>query len=247
MFLANSIEILQGPSTKMIEGKNILLATGSEPIPLPFLPFDEKKVLSSTGALYFRKGAKKNDRRRCRSIGVELGSVYCRLGTEVVFVEFLDRICPVLDDSLSKNLQEELTRQGMTFHLSSKVTSGKINNDHVVLNVEMLDKTTKEMSADVVLLSIGRRPYTTGLGLDNLGIKTDKEGLCCFIDTSFRTAVPNIYAIGDIVNGPMLAHKASEEGVVAVEIMAGQHPVIDYMAIPNVVYTYPEVAAVGLS
>ncbi|HSW86178.1 MAG TPA: dihydrolipoyl dehydrogenase [Rhabdochlamydiaceae bacterium] len=242
----NSIEIDEGTSKKTIQGRNLLLATGSEPIPLPFLPFDEKKVVSSTGALSLKEIPKKMIVIGAGVIGVELGSVYKRLGSEVVFVEFLDRICPVLDAALSKSLQEELTKQGMTFHLTSKVISGGISKDQVILKVEMPDKSTSEMSADVVLVSIGRRPYTAGLGLETAGVKVDQKGFV-LIDGAFRTSVPSIYAIGDIVNGPMLAHKASEEGIAAVEIIAGHKPVIDYMAIPSVVYTYPEAAGVGLT
>jgi dihydrolipoamide dehydrogenase len=242
----NSIEVDDGVSKKTLQSSTILLATGSEPIALPFLPFDEKQVVSSTGALALKKIPKKMIVIGAGVIGVELGSVYSRLGTEVIFVEFLDRICPVLDDSLSKSLQEELTRQGMKFLLTAKVASGKVSKDGVSLNVQMPDKSTAEMSADLVLVSIGRRPYTAGLGLDLLGIKTDQKGFI-LIDGAFLTSVPSIYAIGDIVNGPMLAHKASEEGVAAVEIIAGHQPQIDYMAIPSVVYTYPEAAGVGLT
>lgn len=224
-----------------LSAKNIVLATGSEPIPLPFLPFDEKKVVSSTGALSLPEVPKKMLVVGAGIIGVELGSVYSRLGAEVVFVEFLDKICPTLDTSVSKLLEQILTKQGMRFHLSSRVVSGKGTN----LQVAQGDKT-EELSADVILISIGRRPYTKDLGLDRIGITVNEKGFVP-VNGQFRTAVPNIYAIGDIVDGPMLAHKASEEGVACAEIIAGLHPQIDYMTIPNVVYTSPEVASVGFT
>jgi dihydrolipoamide dehydrogenase len=225
--------------------KNIILATGSEPIPLPFLPFDENKIISSTGALSLKDVPKKMLVVGAGIIGVELGSVYSRLGTEVVFIEFLDRICPTLDASLSKALETALTKQGMKFNLSSRVMAGKVEGNRVSLQVAKGD-ITEEIQGDVVLVAIGRRPYTKELGLENVGISLNEKGLIP-IDGQFRTQIPNIYAIGDIVDGPMLAHKASEEGVSCAEIIAGEHPKIDYMAIPNVVYTSPEVASVGFT
>lgn len=231
--------------TTELTAKNILIATGSEPISLPFLPFDEKKILSSTGALSLEKIPKKMLVIGAGVIGVELGSVYQRLGSEVVFIEFLDRICPTLDESISKNLQQLLTAQGMTFHLSSKVTNANVS-DSVTLQVSSADKGESQITGDVVLVCIGRRPYTQGLQLEKAGITLTPKGLIP-VSGSFRTTTPHIYAIGDVIDGPMLAHKASEEGVAAVEIIAGQSPTIEYMAIPNVVYTEPEVAAVGLT
>lgn len=233
-------------STQEITAKNFIIATGSEPTPLPFLPFDEKKVLSSTGALALKKIPQKMVVVGAGIIGVELGSVYSRLGTEVTFIEFLDRVCPTLDESLSKGLHQALTKQGMTFHLSTKVTSAEITPSGVTLTTEKSDKTAVPFSADIALVSIGRRPYTEGLGLDKAGLETDKRGFLP-IDANFRTKQPHIYAIGDIVDGPMLAHKASEEGYVVSEIIAGHTPHIEYIAIPSVVYTHPEVGAVGLT
>lgn len=237
---------LTGPKTVQVAGesidaKHIILATGSEPIPLPFLPFDEKRIVSSTGALSFEKVPKELCVIGAGVIGVELGSVYSRLGSHVTFIEFLDRICPTFDASLSKELQSSLTRQGMVFHLSSKVRGADITPDHITLHVD-----TQEFSADAVLVAIGRRPSTQHLGLENLGISPNAKGFIP-IDGRFRTTVPTIYAIGDIVDGPMLAHKASEEGIAVAEIIAGQNPTIEYMAIPSVVYTNPEVASVGLT
>jgi dihydrolipoamide dehydrogenase len=235
---ATTISISDGSE---ITARYIILATGSEPIGLPFLPFDERKILSSTGALSLPQIPKKMLVVGAGIIGVELGSVYSRLGTQVAFVEFLDRICPTLDESLSKQLQKTLQAQGMQFQLSSKVTGAQVDGNQVILKIG-----TQEMSADVVLVCIGRKPYTQGLGLENVGIFTNEKGFVK-IDGLFRTTTPNIFAIGDIVDGPMLAHKASEEGIAVAEIIAGHHPKIDYAAIPNVVYTHPEVASVGMT
>lgn len=241
-----TISVAQGGGLQQITARYIILATGSEPIALPFLPFDEKKVLSSTGALSLEQPPQKLLVVGAGIIGVELGSVYSRLGSQVTFVEFLDRICPTLDESLSKELQRCLQAQGMQFHLSSKVTAATLNEKNLSLKVQMPDQSVQEMSADNVLVCIGRKPYTQGLGLDKLGIAVTERGFVK-IDGKFRTNIPNIFAIGDIVDGPMLAHKASEEGVAAVEIICGHHPKIEYAAIPNVVYTHPEVASVGMT
>ncbi len=252
LFKKNKIDSFQGegvfqdPHTisvggQKIEAKYIILATGSEPISLPFLPFDEKKILSSTGALALSKIPKKMLIVGAGVIGVELGSVYRRLGSEVVFIEFLDRICPAFDGSLSKALQKSLTQQGMIFHLSHKVVQAEGTN----LTVEGPSGTI-QFSADVVLVAVGRRPFSRGLGLEKVGIQVDAKGFVP-IDDSFRTSQPHIFAIGDLVDGPMLAHKASEEGVAVAELIAGHHPTLNYIAIPNVAYTHPEVAAVGLT
>jgi dihydrolipoamide dehydrogenase len=229
-----------------LSAKFIIIATGSEPMPLPFLPFDEKKILSSTGALALQTVPRKMLVVGAGVIGVELGSVYSRLGSEVVFVEFMDRICPTLDETLSKTLQKSLTAQGMTFHLSSKVTAGKTSANGVSLTVALPDEQTHEMQADVALISIGRRPYTAHLDLEKAGIQLTPKGMIP-INGRFQTSVPHIFAIGDVVDGPMLAHKASEEGVAVAEIIAGHAPHIEYLAIPNVVYTSPEVASCGFS
>lgn len=225
-----------------IEANNIILATGSEPIPLPFISFDEKIILSSTGALKLQSVPKTMVVIGAGVIGVELGSVYSRLGTEVQFIEFMDRICPTLDESLSRALHEALTAQGMRFQLSSKV----VGIEKVPIGVSIKIEGKEAITAEKVLVCIGRRPFTQGLGLENVGIKAGPKGFIP-IDGKLRTEVPHIYAIGDIVDGPMLAHKASEEGVMAAEIIAGHHPTLNYLAIPNVVYTSPEVASVGFS
>ena len=235
------------PNTVSVNGdefraKNFIIATGSEPTPLPFLPFDEKKVLSSTGALALKKVPKDMIVVGAGIIGVELGSVYSRLGTKVHFVEFLDTICPTLDGAISKALKETLEKQGLTFQLSSKVEAAVVTSRDVSVTIE----GGETLNAEVALVSIGRKPYTKGLRLEKVGIETDKRGLIP-IDNNFRTSQAHIYAIGDIVDGPMLAHKASEEGHAVAEIIANHSPQIEYIAIPSVVYTHPEVGAVGLT
>jgi len=255
LFQKNKIDWIQGAAKlvgehqvevagKIIEGKSLILATGSEPTSLPFLPFDEKKVVSSTGALAFQEVPKKLLVVGAGIIGVELGSVYQRLGSEVVFVEFLDRICPAFDSAMSTALQKSLTAQGMKFHLSHKVKSANIGKT-VSVTAESPSGEV-QFSADVVLVSVGRKPYSEGLGLEKVGIEKDERGFVK-IDSSFRTSAPHIFAIGDLVNGPMLAHKASEEGVAVAELLAGKSPSIDYALIPNVAYTSPEVASVGFT
>lgn len=229
---------------KVYQTKNIILATGSEPTPLPFLPFDEKKILSSTGALSLESPPKSLILVGAGVVGLELSSVYLRLGTEVTVVEFLDHICPSLDGAMSKALMKVLKAQGMTFHLSSKVVKGSVG-DVVELEVETPDGI-KSFKGDVAMVSIGRRPYSEGVGLETLGIEKDKQGFVV-VDGQFRTKHPNIYAIGDMIDGPMLAHKASEEGVAVAEIIAGHSPRVNYVAIPTVVYTSPEIAGVGLT
>jgi dihydrolipoyl dehydrogenase len=238
---------LTGPNTiavgdETVEAKHILLATGSEPIPLPFLPFDEKVIVSSTGALSLPKVPERLILVGAGVIGLELGSVYRRLGSEVTVIEFLDHICPSLDGTLSKAFQKELTNQGMTFHLSSMVKSGEVTATGAKLEVE----NAGSFEADVVLVGIGRRPYSEGLGLRELGIAQDDKGRV-LVDGYFRTNLPHIYAVGDLINGPMLAHKAEEEGLAAIDLIAGKTPHINYLAIPNVVYTDPEVASVGMT
>lgn len=224
-----------------IEADHIILATGSEPISLPFLPFDEKNILSSTGALALREVPKKLLVVGAGIIGVELGSVYSRLGSEVIFIEFLDRICPAFDLALSKGLQKNLSAQGMVFHLSHKV----VKAEKTTLTVQG-PSGESQLKADAVLVCVGRRPYSENLGLETIGIQKDNKGFVS-IDASFRTSQPHIFAIGDLVEGPMLAHKASEEGIAVAELIAGHRPTLDYLSIPNVAYTHPEVASVGFT
>ena len=252
LFKKNKVTFITGiakildPTTLQVAGEEIktkfmILATGSEPVSLPFLPFDEKRIVSSTGALSFDVVPRKLVVIGAGVIGVELGSVYSRLGSQVEFVEFLDKICPTLDEALSQELQRSLTAQGMIFHLSSKVTSADISSRMISLKVG-----EKEIAADAVLVAVGRRPYTQNLGLEVVGIKMDGKGFVC-VDGQFRTSCPNIFAIGDLIDGQMLAHKASEEGMAIAEIIAGGSPEVEYMAIPSVVYTNPEVGSVGFT
>jgi dihydrolipoamide dehydrogenase len=257
LFQKNKIERVTGtasfvnPTTLSVDGKqelsarHILIATGSEPISLPFLPFDEERILSSAGALSLKRVPKTLIVIGAGIIGVELGSVYSRLGTHVTCVEFLDRVCPTLDTALSKGLHQLLAAQGMTFHLSARVTGADLASDRPRLTAA-LPSGEGVLEADAVLVSIGRRPYTQGLNLDKAGIALTAKGQVP-VDAHFRTPIPHIFAIGDIIDGPMLAHKASEEGMAAAELIAGHAAAIDYMAIPNVVYTHPEVASVGLA
>ncbi len=230
-----------GVGKERIDCDRILLATGSEPIPLPFLPFDERVVLSSTGALSLPKIPSKLLIVGAGIIGLELGSVYRRLGTEVIVIELLDRVNPTFDLEISKHLEQLLKKQGFVFHLATKVLSGKSEQEHLTLATDK-----GEFRGDCALIAIGRRPFTRGLGLEEIGVQLGQQGRVQ-INSSFQTSVANIYAIGDIVDGPMLAHKASEEGIAAVDAMLGQESVVNYLAIPNVMYTWPEVASVGIS
>lgn len=252
LFKKNKITFLNGsahfvsPTVVQVAGESfeapsIIIATGSEPTSLPFLPFDERRIVSSTGALMLSKVPDKLVIIGAGVIGVELGSVYSRLGSQVTFLESLDRICPTLEPVISKELQKALELQGMTFHLSTKVTSADLNAEQVILHTEK-----GSHSADSVLIAVGRRPATAQLGLETVGIQLTPQGKIP-INNRFQTSISHIYAIGDVVDGPMLAHKASEEGVAVAEIIAGQNPTVHYLSIPSVVYTHPEVAAVGLT
>ncbi len=234
-----------GGGEQTLETKNILIATGSESMPIPGVDVDEKQVVTSTGALTLSKVPKHFVVIGGGYIGLEMGSVWRRLGSKVTVVEFLDRITPGMDGEVSKQFQRVLKKQGMDFRLKTKVTGAKTSKDGVTLTVEPSDGgDAEEIACDVVLVSVGRRPYTDGLGLDAVGVKTDNRGFI-EIDDTFQTSTPGIYAIGDCVRGPMLAHKAEDEGVVCAEILAGQTGHIDYDAIPGIVYTWPEVASVG--
>ena len=227
-----------------LKTKNILIATGSETTPLPGIEIDEKKIVSSTGALDLPKVPKKMVIIGGGVIGLELGVVWRRLGAEVEVVEFLDRILPTMDLELGKHMQRSLKKAGFTFRLSTKVTAAKTTRGGVTLTVEPAKGgDAEDIKADVALVAIGRRPFTEGLGLEEAGVEMDRGKVK--IDSHYRTNVAGIWAIGDVVDGPMLAHKAEDEGSVAVEIMAGQAGHIDYNCIPSVVYTWPEVASVG--
>jgi dihydrolipoamide dehydrogenase len=229
----------------IVHGRHIIIATGSEVMPLPGVEVDEKQVVSSTGALALDKVPEHLVVIGGGYIGLEMGSVWRRLGSKVTVVEFLDRIVPGMDGEIAKLMQRVLTKQGMTFRLSSKVTAAKPNKKGVALTFEPANGGKAEsLDCDVVLVSIGRRPYTEGLGLGQVGVQLDNRGRIV-TDEHFRTTAAGIYAIGDVIAGPMLAHKAEDEGVVLVEQLAGQKPHIDYDCIPGVVYTWPEAAVVG--
>jgi dihydrolipoamide dehydrogenase len=227
-----------------LETKNIVIATGSEVTPLPGVTIDEQRIVSSTGALSLAKVPEKLVVVGGGIIGLELGSVWRRLGADVTVVEFLDRIIPTMDGELSKQLQRMLTKQGMKFELSHKVAAAELIGDKVAVSIApAAGGEERTLDADVVLVSIGRRPYTAGLGLETVGITPDKRG---FIDTKhFKTKVDGIYAIGDCTHGPMLAHKAEEEGIAAAQVIAGLWGHVNGDVIPSVVYTNPEVAGVG--
>jgi len=227
-----------------IVSKNTIIATGSKPASLPFITIDKKRVITSTEALNLKEVPKHLIVIGGGVIGVELGSVYKRLGAEVSVIEFLPRIIPTMDTTLSKELQKSLKKQGIKFYTSHKVTSVKNNGKNVAITAEDKKGKIVEFNGDYVLVSVGRKPFTEGLGLKNVKINTTPQGQ---IETNskLQTNVPNIYAIGDVVKGAMLAHKAEEEGTMVAEIIAGQKPHIDYNLIPGVVYTWPEVAAVG--
>jgi dihydrolipoamide dehydrogenase len=232
-------------STRMLEAKSIVIATGSDVMPLPGVVIDEKRIVSSTGALELAPPPKRLLVVGAGIIGLELGSVWRRLGSQVEVIEYLDRILPGMDAETAKQFQRLMEKQGAKFHLSRKVTKAELTKNAVTLTVEPAaggDATT--MAADVVLVAIGRRPMTDGLGLAETGVKLDERGRV-EIDEHFRTTVPGIYAIGDVVRGPMLAHKGEDEGMACAELIAGKAGHVNYDVIPNVVYTYPEIASVG--
>ncbi len=227
-----------------LEAKNIVIATGSEPSGLSGVTVDQGRIVDSTGALSLPEVPKSLLIIGAGIIGLELGSVWRRLGAQVTVVEFLDRITPGMDAEVAKTFQRALTKQGMVFKLSSKVTGAKVSKKNVAVTVEPVAGGASEtLEADYVLLAIGRRPYTDGLGLETVGIMPDKRG---FIETDhWKTSAPGVWAIGDVTLGPMLAHKAEEEAVACIETIAGKAGHVNYGVIPSVVYTSPEVAWVG--
>jgi dihydrolipoamide dehydrogenase len=228
-----------------IEGKAIVIASGSDVARLKGVEIDEKKIVSSTGALTLDKVPGELTVIGAGIIGLELGSVYARLGAKVTVVEYLDRILPGLDLDVAKAFQRLLTKQGFTFKLASKVTGAKVAKEKVTLSVEPAAGGASEtITADTVLLAIGRVPFTDGLGLDEAGVKRDAKGRI-EVGDHFETSVAGIYAIGDVIRGPMLAHKGEDEGVAVAEIIAGQAGHVNYDVIPSVVYTSPEIASVG--
>ncbi len=227
------------------ETKNIIIASGSESIPLPGVEVDEKRIVTSTGGLELDKVPGHLVVIGGGYIGLEMGSVWSRLGAEVTVIEFLDRLVPAMDNEVGKQFERVLGKQGFKFKLRTKVVSAVADGEGVTLTLEPAAGGEAEtLRADVVLLAIGRRPYIAGLGLDSAGVALDERGRVK-VDGHFATNVPGIWAIGDVIAGPMLAHKAEEEGVAVAEIIAGQKGHVNYGAIPGVVYTWPEVASVG--
>ncbi len=234
-------------TTQVLEAKSIVIATGSDVARLRGIEIDEKRIVSSTGALTLDKVPQRLLVVGAGVIGLELGSVWRRLGAEVIVVEFLDGVLPGMDGEVRRQAQRLFEKQGMAFKLSSKVTAVDASGPRLKATVEPAKGGTPEtIEADVVLVSIGRVPYTQGLGLQEVGVKLDERGRVV-TDHYYATSVPGIWAIGDVITGPMLAHKAEDEGVAVAEILAGQAGHVNYDAIPNVVYTYPEIATVGKS
>ena len=241
---SNEIVVSGDGEETVIETGKAIISTGSEPVSIPGMEFDEEKIISSTGALSLEKLPKKMVVVGGGYIGLEMGSVWSRLGTEVEVVEFLDHITPGMDREISTEFMKILKKQGIKFKLNTKVE--KITKNENGVTLEVIDKENKKnnIEADVVLISVGRRPYTTGLKLENVGVKTDEKGKVK-VDKNFETNIKNIFAIGDVIDGPMLAHKAEEEGIAVAEFIAGQSGHVNYEIIPGVIYTSPEVASVG--
>lgn len=261
LFKKNKVSYIQGAAVLAGDGKvkvtlpdgterevsalNIIIATGSEVAPLPGVEIDEQQIVSSTGALSLNRIPSSMIVIGGGVIGLELGSVWRRLGAEVTVVEFLDTLLPGMDLDVRKQMQRSMKKQKMKLRLSSKVTAASRDANGVSLTVESIKKGGSEtLQADVVLVAIGRIPYTQGLGLEDVGIATDERGFIQ-VDQSFKTSVNGVYAIGDVIGGAMLAHKAEEEGVALAEILAGKPGHVNYQTIPGVVYTWPEVASVG--
>lgn len=240
----NTIKITSNSEDQQITTDKVIIATGSKPSSLPFIEIDKDRVITSTEALTLKEVPKHLVIIGGGVIGLELGSVYARLGAKVSVVEFLDRIIPGMDSTMSKELTKSLKKLGFEFYLKHKVTEVSTKGKSVTIKAETDKNKVVELKGDYCLVSIGRRPYTEGLGLENVGIATDKAGRI-ETDGHLKTSVDNIYAIGDVVKGAMLAHKAEEEGTLVAEQMAGQKPHINYNLIPGVVYTWPEVAGVG--
>jgi len=242
---AGKVEVTAADGTiTSLEAKSIVIATGSRPTSLPGVVVDQDRIVDSTGALSFPEVPEHLVVIGAGIIGLELGSVWRRLGAKVTVIEFLDRITPGLDGEIAKAFQRTLTKQGIVFRLGAKVTGATVTGAKVDLTVEPVAGGASEtLQADRVLVAVGRQPITDGLGLAAAGVATDKRG---FIETDhFRTSVAGIYAIGDVTHGPMLAHKAEDEAVACIEIIAGKAGHVNYGIIPNVVYTHPEVASVG--
>ena len=245
LFSKNDIVVYNNNKKENYKAKNIVIATGSTVSSLPGIEIDEKNIISSTGALSLNKVPKKLAVIGGGYIGLEMGSVWSRLGAEVTVIEYLDYITPGMDREISNEFKKILTKQGIKFMMGCKVNSVKSNQDKVSINFIEIKKSKEEiMDFDKVLVSVGRKPYTEGLNLSQVGIKIDNKGRV-EVNEKLQTSIKNIYAIGDVIKGPMLAHKAEEEGVAVAEILAGQAGHVNYDVIPGVIYTSPEVATVG--
>ncbi len=241
----NTVSIaLNDGKTEQITSKHIIIATGSKPATIPTVAFDKKRIISSTEALSLEKLPKSMIVIGAGVIGAEMGSVYARLGTQVTMIEYLDSMIPTMDKTMGKELFKALKKLGIQFNFSHKVMSAENKGKEVVVKAQNTKGEEVEFKAEYCLVAIGRKPYTDSLGLDKIGLKVDERGRIP-VNEHLETSIPGIYAIGDVVKGAMLAHKAEEEGTFVAERIAGQKPHINYLLIPNVVYTWPEVASVG--
>ena len=244
---AGEVEVSGPAGTRRLATKRILVATGSKPAALPGIAYDDRRIVHSTHALALPEVPKRMRVVGAGAIGLELGSVWMRLGAGVTVLESMDRVVPGMDRKIGAALQRTLERQGMKFRLETSVSGARVEGNEVVVSVaERGGRATSEERCDVLLVAVGRRPYTQGLGAAEAGVKVDEKGRI-MVDENYETGVPGVFAIGDVIAGPMLAHKAEEEGVAAVERMAGLPGHVAYPCIPNVVYTWPELASVGLS
>ena len=241
---ANEIIIKNKDKEHIIQTEKIVISTGSEPMSLPGINFDEERILSSTGALSIKKLPKSMIVVGGGYIGLEMGSVWSRLGTEVTVIEFLDHITPGMDKEISNEFMKILKKQGISFNMNTKVEKIIKKNDGVIVETSDNNGNNNKHEVDVVLISVGRKPYTNNLNLKNVGIDLDQKGRIK-VNKKFETNVKNIFAIGDVIDGPMLAHKAEEEGIAVAELISGQSVHVNYDIIPGVIYTSPEIAAVG--
>jgi len=242
---SDTVEVVTADARQTVRARHILVATGSAPIELPGLPFDGQRIVGSTEALGFTQVPERLLVVGAGAIGLELGSVWNRLGAQVLVVEFMDRIVPGMDRKMGEQLRKILEKQGLVFHLQTTAQRAVVVDDQVRVTLETQGKTSEE-SFDRVLVAVGRRPFAEGLGAPEVGVALDERGRIK-VDGRYATNVPGVYAIGDVIAGPMLAHKSEEEGVAAVEMIAGLAGHVNYEAVPNVVYTRPELASVGLS
>ena len=242
----NTIKITKADgTTETITGTNVIIANGSKPSKLPFLPIDKKRIITSTEALTLTEVPKHMILIGGGVIGLELGSVYARLGAKISVIEFMDGIIPTMDKGLGKELQKVLTKLGMEFYLGHKVTGASVKGKEVTVSFDSPKGEKMELKGDYCLVAVGRVAYTDGLGLENIGITVEERGKKITVNDHMETSVKGVYAIGDVVRGAMLAHKAEDEGTLVAELIAGQKPHINYNLIPGVVYTWPEVASVG--